>query len=369
MTTEFRYELLAEDGPARRGRIHTAHGTIETPIFMPVGTKGAVKGLQPRDLRELGAQIILGNTYHLYLQPGAELVQKLGGLNVFNNWHGPILTDSGGFQAYSLSHRREMTEAGLTFYSHIDGTPHFMGPEESTDIQHKLNATISMVLDECTGYERDKSIARRSMELSMRWAERSRSAFVQRAGYAQFGIVQGSEFLDLREQSARALMDIGFEGYAIGSLMLGEPIEVAEAVIGHSCSILPKDKPRYVMGMGYPADLVRGVMLGADMFDCVLPTRNARNGQMFVADGVLNIKLAKYSADEKPIDETCSCATCKNYSRAYLRHILLSNEPLAATLLTIHNLHFYLNLMQTLRTAIENGEIQKVGKELLARLR
>jgi queuine tRNA-ribosyltransferase len=367
--SNFRYELIKTDGKARLGRVHTAHGVVRTPAFMPVGTAGTVKGMKPEDVKELGADIILGNTYHLWMRPGHKTVEQLGGLHRFANWPGPILTDSGGFQAYSLAHQRKLTEDGVTFRSHIDGSKHFMSPEISTEIQHSLDATISMVLDECTGYEPDRSKANASMQMSMRWAKRSRDAFIQRDGYAQFGIVQGSVFTDLRQESAQKLQDIGFEGYAIGSLVLGETIEEFEDVVEASCDALPVDQPRYVMGAGYPSDIIRAVLRGADMFDCVLPTRNARTGTLFTSEGTVNIKNVKHADDDSPLDPNCSCYTCRNYSRGYLRHLFVAKEALAVTLLTYHNLAFYQNLMQTLRTAIENGNVQEVAKELMERVR
>lgn len=368
-TPQFKYELLAQDGLARRGRIHTAHGAIETPAFMPVGTQGTVKGLRVEDVQQTGADIILGNTYHLYLRPGHKVVEEFGGLQKFMNWNGPILTDSGGYQVYSLSGIRKMTEKGVTFRSHIDGSRHFIGPEESTAIQHSLNATISMVLDECTGFPITEKKSFRSMERSMRWAKRSRDAFKNRAGYGQFGIVQGGPFIDQRQKSAEKLMEIGFEGYAIGSMMLGEPYEVYEKTVREVAGMLPENQPRYVMGVGYPSDLIRSVLLGADMFDCVLPTRNARNGTLFTSEGIVRIKNEKYKHDQSPLDPQCSCRACKHYTRGYLRHLFVAKEALAVSLLTEHNIHFYQNIMQTMRQAIEAGNAQKVANELLEKVR
>lgn len=366
---EFQYDLLKTDGLARRGQIHTAHGVIETPAFMPVGTVGSVKGLRSAEVKGLGADIILGNTYHLLLRPGHKKVEALGGLQKFMSWDGPILTDSGGFQVYSLGKIREMTEEGVTFRSHLNGEKHFVGPEESTAIQHSLNATITMVLDECTEFPITETRAGQSAALSLRWAKRSRDAFKKREGYGQFGIVQGGPYLPLRKDNAAGLQDIGFEGYAIGSMMLGEPVEKFEEIVGGVCEVLPENKPRYVMGIGYPSDLIRAVALGADMFDCVLPTRNARNGTLFTSTGTMMIKQKRYELDERPIDKNCTCDTCKNYSRAYLRHLYKAGEPLAVSLLTHHNLHFYMNLMKTLREAIEAGTFKAVAADLLGRVR
>lgn len=362
----FNFTLLKTSGSARRGRIQTAHGPIETPIFMPVGTVGSVKAIRPDVLKtELQAQIILGNTFHLYLRPGHETVQKLGGLQKFMNWPGPILTDSGGFQVFSLSKLRKLTEDGVTFQSPIDGSKHHLTPEFSTQIQHALNATITMAFDECTPFPCTEAQAAESMRLSMRWAQRSRKAFIQRPGYAQFGIQQGSLFPNLRAESTEKLLEIGFEGYAIGGLAVGEPSEQLHEAIPMAASLLPTDKPRYLMGVGYPSDLIKAVLAGVDMFDCVLPTRNARNGTIFTCEGVVKIKNAEHKQADTPLDPQCTCHTCKNYSRAYLHHLHKEDEILAHILLTHHNLHFYLNLMQTLRTAIETDTIHHVANHLL----
>ncbi len=368
------FDLLKTHGQARRGRLTTAHGVIETPIFMPVGTVGTVKAIRPDLLKsELNAQIILGNTYHLFLRPGHERVQAAGGLQRFMNWDGPILTDSGGFQVFSLSKLRKMTEEGVEFASPYDGSKHFITPELSTQIQHALNANITMAFDECTPFPCTEAEARTSMELSMRWAARSRAAFVPRAGFGQFGIQQGSLFPALRAESTQRLTEIGFDGYAIGGLAVGETSEELHHAIPMAASLLPADRPRYLMGVGYPSDLIKAVLAGVDMFDCVLPTRNARNGMAFIKSaelgGVLKIGHAAYKADDGPLDPTCSCHTCQNYSRSYLHHLHKEDEILGHMLLTHHNLHFYLNLMQTLRDAIEAGTIETVAKDLLACVR
>lgn len=370
----FRYEPICtcetSRGTARRGRIHTAHGVIETPIFMPVGTVGSVKAMRPDLLKnEVGAQIILGNTFHLYLRPGHERVKQLGGLHRFINWPGPILTDSGGFQVFSLKDLRKMSEDGVTFKSPIDGSMHHLTPELSTRIQHDLDATITMAFDECTPYPATHEQAAESMRLSMRWAKRSRDAFVKRPGYAQFGIQQGSLFEDLRRESTGKLIEQDFEGYAIGGLAVGEPNDEMHAACQMAVNLLPTDKPRYLMGVGYPSDLIKAVMAGVDMFDCVLPTRNARNGMAFTSEGTVKLGNARWQEADEPLDPTCGCHTCKNYSKAYLYHLHKEDEILSHMLLTHHNLSFYLNLMQTLRDAIEAGTLESVAAGLLERVR
>ena len=362
------FELLKKSSKssARRGRLHTAHGVVETPIFMPVGTVGSVKAVRPDLLKtELNAQIILGNTFHLYLRPGHKQVEQLGGLHKFMNWSGPILTDSGGFQVFSLAKLRKMSEDGVTFKSPIDGSTHHITPEYSTQIQHSLDATITMAFDECTPYPATHEVARTSMELSMRWAARSRAAFIHRPGYGQFGIQQGSLFPDLRKESTDKLLDIGFEGYAIGGLAVGEPSEELHHAIPMTASLLPEDKPRYLMGVGYPSDIIKAVLAGVDMFDCVLPTRNARNGMAFTCEGTIKVGNAAHKLSELPLDPQCTCHTCKTYSRAYLHHLHKEDEILGHMLLTHHNLHFYLNLAQTLRDAIESDTLETVAKQLL----
>ncbi len=369
-----RFTLLAQSGSARRGRIDTAHGPIETPVFMPVGTVGSVKALRPDDLKTCGASIILGNTYHLFLRPGPEAMQQLGGLHKFMNWSGPILTDSGGFQVFSLKDLRTMTEDGVTFKSPLDGATHHITPERSTQIQHALDATITMAFDECTPYPCTEAQAAESMRLSMRWAKRSRDAFVAREGYGQFGIQQGNLFPHLRQESTAKLLDIGFEGYAIGGLAVGEPSDELHAAIPMAAHFLPTDKPRYLMGVGYPSDLIKAVLAGVDMFDCVLPTRNARNGQVFVSGvdgsgGVIRIKNAEHKLADVPLDPACSCSTCTQYSRAYLHHLHKEDEILGHMLLTYHNIHFYQDIMRQLRAGIETGTVESVARDLLARVR
>ena len=365
----FTYKLSKKSGKARLGKITTAHGEIDTPVFMPVGTAATVKGMRPEEVAGTGAQIILGNTYHLFLRPGHELIETLGGLHKFMNWPGPILTDSGGYQVFSLAESRKITEEGVTFRSHIDGSKKMLTPENSTEIQHALGATITMAFDECTPYPADESTAAESMRLSMRWAQRSREAFKQRNGYAQFGIMQGGMHPHLREESMKALENTGFEGYAIGGLAVGEPTEKLVEMTHISTSLMPEDKPRYLMGVGYPSDIIRSVMAGVDMFDCVLPTRNARNGQAFTSEGMVKIKQEIYTLDPSPLDPDCDCYTCQNYSRAYLRHLYRAGEMLAGMLITHHNIYYYQNLMRTLRQAIWDDNLEEVGVELLKSVR
>lgn len=363
------FSLLATDGAARRGRLHTAHGTVETPVFMPVGTVGSVKALRPEDLTACGAQIILGNTYHLFLRPGHKAVQQLGGLHKFMNWSGPILTDSGGFQVFSLKELRTMSEEGVTFKSPLDGTMHTLTPENSTEIQHALDATITMAFDECTPFPCTETQAADSMRLSMRWAQRSRAAFVVRQGYGQFGIQQGSLFAGLRRESTDKLTDIGFEGYAIGGLAVGESSEELHHAIPMAAELLPADKPRYLMGVGYPSDLIRAVLAGVDMFDCVLPTRNARNGQVFTSEGVVKLRNAEHRLADIPLDPNCPCPTCTQYSRAYLHHLHKEDEILGHILLSYHNIFYYQSIMNQLREAIAAGTVQQVARHLLATCR
>lgn len=360
------YELLATDGSARRGRLSTAHGTVETPAFMPVGTVGTVKGLLPEQVAASGAEILLGNTYHLMLRPTAERVAAFGGLHRFMNWDGPILTDSGGFQVMSLAALRVMTEDAVTFRSHIDGSRHVLSPERAIQIQHLLGADITMCLDECTPHPATAEQAAISMRLSMRWAERCRSAFVARPGHGLFGIVQGSIYPELRAESVERLAAIGFDGYAVGGLAVGEGQEAMFRVLDATVPHLPADRPRYLMGVGRPEDLVAGVLRGVDMFDCVMPTRNARNGHLFTSRGVLKIRNARYERDTRPIDEDCDCYACRNYSRAYLKHLHKCNEILGHRLATIHNLHYYQTVMQRLRVGIEQGNLAEVVAELRA---
>ncbi|WP_225764848.1 tRNA guanosine(34) transglycosylase Tgt [Inquilinus sp. Marseille-Q2685] len=355
--TEFRFETLARDGAARRGRLHTARGVVETPTFMPVGTAATVKAMRPEEVAATGAQIVLGNTYHLMLRPGAERVSRLGGLHRFMNWPGPILTDSGGFQVMSLSQLRRMDKDGVTFRSHLDGSEHRLTPARSTEIQHLLDATITMAFDECTPFPAEPEVAASSMRLSMDWAKRSRDAFVARPGYGQFGIVQGSVFPELRLESAAALTAIGFEGYAIGGLAVGEGQERMFAALDVTTPALPDDRPRYLMGVGKPSDLVGSVRRGVDMFDCVLPPRSGRTGQAFTRRGTVNLRNARHQDDERPLDESCRCPACRQYSRAYLHHLVRSEEVLGLMLLTHHNLTYYQDLMAGLRGAIEAGTL------------
>lgn len=351
----FEFELKKTDGMARRGTIRTAHGVIETPVFMPVGTLATVKAMTPEALHATGAQIILGNTYHLMLRPTAEVVKEMGGLHEFMNWDKPILTDSGGFQIMSLSNLRKITEDGVEFRSHLSGAKHMLTPERSVEIQHMLNSTITMVLDECPQYPIERYKCRESMELSMRWAQRSRDSFVQRKGYGQFGIVQGGVYEDLRKQSSEELQNIGFEGYAIGGLAVGEGQETMFCVLDFTVPTITQGKPRYLMGVGKPTDIIGAVARGVDMFDCVLPTRSGRNGQAYTWEGVVNIRNAKYKKDRSKLSDCCKCPACTNYTKAYLHHLVKCNEILGAILLTWHNTHFYQDLTKEMRFAIELG--------------
>ncbi|WP_409521209.1 tRNA guanosine(34) transglycosylase Tgt [Methylomonas sp. MO1] len=347
------FKLKATDGHARRGQLTFARGVVETPIFMPVGTYGTVKSLTPEDLNELGAQIILGNTFHLLLRPGMEVMKAHGDLHDFMRWQKPILTDSGGFQVFSLGALRKISEQGVTFKSPVNGSKIFMGPEESMQVQRDLGSDIVMIFDECTPYPATYQEAADSMRLSLRWAERSKRAH-QGNSSALFGIVQGGMYPQLREESIAGLTDIGFDGYAIGGLSVGEPKHEMLATLDAIHQKMPVDKPRYLMGVGTPEDLVEGVRRGIDMFDCVMPTRNARNGHLFTRHGVIKIRNQQYQFDTRPLDEDCSCYTCRNYSRSYLKHLDKCKEMLGSRLNTIHNLHYYLELMQGLRDAIEN---------------
>ena len=352
-----RFELLGSDGAARRGRLAFPRGTIETPAFMPVGTYGSVKAMSPRELEGVGAEIILGNTFHLFLRPGLDVIADFGGLHRFIGWNRPILTDSGGFQVFSLAHKRKITEAGVTFASPVDGATVFLSPEESMRIQRVLDSDIAMIFDECTPYPADETTARASMELSLRWAERSRKAHEGNRN-ALFGIVQGSVYPALRHRSADALKAIGFDGYAIGGLAVGEPEHERNAILEAVEPLLPADRPRYLMGVGRPEDLVEAVRRGIDMFDCVMPTRNARNAHLFTRHGTLRIRNAKYERDTRPLDEACGCYTCRSgFSRAYLRHLDRCGEMLGPQLATIHNLHYYQALTAGLREAIAAGRL------------
>lgn len=349
------FQLLGTDGPARRGRLETAHGTIDTPAFMPVGTAATVKAMTPEAVVATGAQIILGNTYHLMLRPGAERIGRLGGLHKFMNWPGPILTDSGGFQVMSLAELRKISENGVVFQSHIDGTRIDLTPERSIEIQNLLDADITMAFDECVAYPAEQKTVAESMRLSMRWAERSRNAFQERDGYGLFGINQGGVYPELRAESAAALSRIGFDGYAVGGLAVGEEQEVMFSTLEATVPLLPADKPHYLMGVGKPSDIVGAVGRGIDMFDCVIPTRSGRTGQAFTRRGSINLRNARHAEDPRPLDHACFCPTCGQYSRAYLHHLVKSQEILGSMLLTWHNLHYYQDLMQTLRRAIEQG--------------
>ncbi|NLC23468.1 MAG: tRNA guanosine(34) transglycosylase Tgt [Oxalobacter sp.] len=363
------FELLKTSGNARRGRLTVNHGTIETPIFMPVGTYGSVKAMSPLELHEINAQIILGNTFHLWLRPGTEIIEKFGGLHRFMGWDGPILTDSGGFQVFSLGAMRKISEEGVRFASPVNGSRLFLSPEISMQIQHALNADIVMQFDECTPYlinerpaTRDEAAA--SMQLSLRWGKRSKTEFDAHANpNALFGIVQGGMFTDLREESLAALNTMGFHGMAIGGLSVGEPKEEMRRILSHIGPRLPEDKPHYLMGVGTPEDLVAGVANGIDMFDCVMPTRNARNGWLFTRFGDIKIRNARYKDDGQPLDETCQCYACRHFSRAYIHHLNRTGEILGARLSTIHNLHYYLELMHDMRTAIENDRFDGFMRE------
>ncbi len=348
----FRHETLATDGPARAGLLHTAHGPVETPVFMPVGTAGTVKAMTADQVRSTGARIVLGNTYHLMLRPGADRVERLGGLHRFMDWPGPILTDSGGFQVMSLAGLRKLDEGGVTFRSHLDGSAHRLTPETATTIQHQLDSTITMVLDECTPFPATPKQAADSMRLSMRWAARSRAAFVPRAGYAQFGIVQGGIYPELRAESVQALTAIGFEGYAVGGLAVGEGQPMMLQVLDATLPSLPPGHPRYLMGVGTPDDLLAAVSRGVDMFDCVMPTRAGRTARAFTARGILNLRNARHAEDPGPLDPLCPCTACTRHSRAYLHHLFRAGEMLGPMLLTQHNLTYYQSLMQGMRRAI-----------------
>ncbi|MEJ1994112.1 MAG: tRNA guanosine(34) transglycosylase Tgt [Limibacillus sp.] len=352
------FEILGRDGAARRGRLTTAHGTAETPAFMAVGTAATVKGLTSDQVRATGTQIVLGNTYHLMLRPTAERVAALGGLHRFMNWQGPILTDSGGYQVMSLADLRKITEEGVTFKSHIDGGRHALTPERAVEIQDLLDANITMVLDECTPFPVEEAEAKRSMERSMRWAARCKEAFRAREGYGLFGIVQGSVFPALRRASAEALKEIGFDGYAIGGLAVGEGQELMFSMVDATIPHLPEERPRYLMGVGKPADLVGAVRRGVDMFDCVLPTRSGRTAQAFTPRGTVNLRNARHQDDPRPLQEDCPCTACRDHSRAYLHHLFRADEMLGPILLTEHNLTYYQSLMAGLRAAIEEGRLE-----------
>ncbi|WP_082394734.1 tRNA guanosine(34) transglycosylase Tgt [Caloranaerobacter sp. TR13] len=360
-----KYELIKEstECKARLGKLHTPHGIIETPIFMPVGTRATVKTMTPEELKDLGAQIILSNTYHLYLRPGHELIKEAGGLHKFMNWDKPILTDSGGFQVFSLGDLRKITEEGVEFRSHIDGSRHFISPEKSIEIQNALGSDIIMAFDECAPYPSDRDYVKHSLERTTRWAKRCKEAHRNPETQALFGIVQGGMYRDLREQSAKEIIDLDFPGYAIGGLSVGEPKELMYEVLDYTAPLLPKNKPRYLMGVGSPDCLFEGVIRGIDMFDCVLPTRIARNGTVMTSQGKVVIRNAKYARDFGKLDPECDCYTCQNYSRAYIRHLFNVNEILGARLTTIHNLYFLLKLMENIRLAIKEDRLLQYKEE------
>ena len=362
-----KFDILTTDGKARRGQLHTKHGIINTPAFMPVGTCATVKAMMPESVAATGAEILLGNTYHLMLRPGADLVEKMGGLHKFMNWDKPILTDSGGFQVMSLSGLRKLSEEGVAFSSHVDGKKFFLSPEESIKIQHKLDSNITMCMDECVKLPAKYETVKKSVEMSMRWAKRSHDAFVDREGYGIFGIQQGGDYEDLRAYSAQKLKEIGFDGYAIGGLAVGEGQEIMFKVLDYAPEMLPHDKPRYLMGVGRPDDIVGAVLRGVDMFDCVMPTRSGRTAQAFTSHGTINIRNARHREDYRPLEAECDCPLCRNYSRAYIHHLQKCNEILAVMLLSWHNIRYYQRLMQGLRTAMEQGNLKNFVEDFYAK--
>ena len=360
------FNIKNKDGDARSGFIKTAHGIVNTPVFMPVGTYGAVKGMQPSDLTEIGSEIILSNTYHLMERPGKDIIRDIGGLRSFMNWDGPILTDSGGFQVMSLQNMAKIDNDGVTFKSHLDGSLIRLTPKDSIDMQKALDSTITMAFDECTSYPVKHDVALKSMNLSMKWAKLCRDSFIDRSGYGLFGIVQGSTFNNLREKSSETLIKIGFDGYAIGGLAVGEGHDVMINTLKSSINYLPREKPRYLMGVGYPKDIIEAVRLGVDMFDCVIPTRSGRTGKLFTKTGTINIKNSRHKNDPRPIEEGCLCKVCtNNISRAYLHHLFNTNEMLGSIYLTIHNINHYIQLMSTLRSAINNNNYNETSNYLL----
>lgn len=360
-----RYELIktCKQTGARLGRLHTPHGVIETPIFMPVGTQATVKAMTPEELKDIGSQIILSNTYHLYMRPGHDLIERAGGLHKFMNWDKPILTDSGGFQVFSLGPLRKIKEEGVEFRSHLDGSKHFLSPEKATEIQNALGSDIIMAFDECAPYPADRQYVKNSLERTTRWLERCKAAHKYPERQALFGIVQGGMYKDLREQSAREITAIDLPGYAIGGLSVGEPKKMMYEVLDYTVPLLPEDKPRYLMGVGSPDDLLEGVLRGIDMFDCVLPTRIARNGTAMTSQGKVVVRNASYAEDFSSLDPECDCYTCRNYTKAYLRHLIKCNEILGARLLTIHNLHFLLKMMENVREAIREDRLLDYKKD------
>ena len=365
MKNKFNFKLISQDKNARLGKLTTAHGIIDTPIFMPVGTAATVKAMHLKDVEEAGAQIILANTYHLMLRPGEKNIKEMGGVRKFMGWNKPLLTDSGGFQIMSLGKLRKIENDGVTFKSHLDGTKYFLSPKISTDIQNALDATISMQLDECIPFPASYEESERAMKLSLEWALKSREAFEERKGYGQFGIVQGSTYSDLRELSSKKLVEIGFDGYAIGGLAVGEGQELMFKTLDFTTKNMPFDKPRYLMGVGKPDDLIGAVKRGVDMFDCVLPTRSGRTGQAFTSRGTVNIKNARHTLDKRPLDNNCNCHTCTNFSRAYLHHLFKAQEILGLMLLSLHNIHFYITLMKNIRNSIKLREFDEFEKVFL----
>ena len=365
LSNSFNFKLISNDKNARLGKLITAHGEIDTPIFMPVGTAATVKAMYLKDVVSAGAQIILSNTYHLMLRPGHETIKKMGGVRKFMGWNKPLLTDSGGFQIMSLGDLRKVEEDGVTFKSHLDGSKYFLSPKISTDIQNALDATITMQLDECIPYPASYEEANRSMKLSLDWALRSREAFEHRDGYGQFGIVQGSIFPELRKYSAKELIKIDFDGYAIGGLAVGEGQELMFKTLNNTTVFMEENKPRYLMGVGKPDDIIGAVKRGVDMFDCVLPTRSGRTGQAFTSKGQVNIKNSRHTLDIRPLDNECFCFTCQNYNRAYLHHLFKAQEILGLMLLSLHNLHFYLGMMKLIREAIKNKNFENYERDFL----
>ena len=365
MKNKFNFKLISQDKGARLGKLTTAHGIIDTPIFMPVGTAATVKAMHLKDVEEAGAQIILANTYHLMLRPGEKNIKEMGGVRKFMGWKKPLLTDSGGFQIMSLGKLRKIENNGVTFKSHLDGTNYFLSPKISTDIQNVLDATISMQLDECIPFPVSHEESERAMKLSLEWAYKSREAFEEREGYGQFGIVQGSTYSDLRELYTKQLVEIGFDGYAIGGLAVGEGQELMFKTLDFTTKNMPFDKPRYLMGVGKPDDLIGAVKRGVDMFDCVLPTRSGRTGQAFTSRGTVNIKNARHTLDKRPLDNNCNCHTCTNFSRAYLHHLFKAQEILGLMLLSLHNIHFYITLMKNIRNSIKLREFDEFEKVFL----
>jgi queuine tRNA-ribosyltransferase len=369
------FEFLAEDrqSRARRGRLITAHGAVETPAFLPVGTQGSVKAVSPRELRDLNAQIILANTYHLFVRPGVDVIKRFGGLHAFMNWDGPILTDSGGYQIFSLAKLRKIAEDGVHFQNHVDGAPAFISPEIAMEIQATLGSDIAMVLDECPPWPCERDYAARSAEMTTRWAKRCKENIERRRSDAQsriqqmiFGIVQGATFDDLRKESAQTIVDLGLDGYAVGGVSVGEPEEEMFRAVEASEPVLPKDKPRHAMGLGTPPQMLEMIARGMDMFDCVLPTRLARNGTAFTSTGTMNLKNAEFAMDKRPIEENCACPACREFARGYIRHLMKAEEILGLRLITLHNLHFYLELMQQAREKIDDGTFDAFRRDFVA---